>query len=65
MKTKHFTFSVPLIGHMYLLKQTPVEVLMDHHTKYGDVFRLDAGPLPTVYLCNYEDIKQAMKEDIM
>jgi hypothetical protein len=63
MKTKHFTFSVPLIGHMYLLKQTPVEVLMDHHTKYGDVFL--PCPLPTGYLCNYEDIKQAMKEDIM
>ena len=57
-------FSLPLIGHMYVLGRKPVEVLHAHQKKYGDIFRLDSGPLPTVFLCNYEQIVNAMKQDI-
>jgi len=56
--------SLPLIGHMYVLGRTPVEVLHDHNKKYGDIFRLDSGPWPTVFLCNYEQITYTMKQDI-
>ena len=35
-----------------------------HRKRYGDVFRLDSGPLPSVFLCNYEQIVYTMKQDI-
>jgi hypothetical protein len=50
---------------MYVLKQTPVEVLHAHRAKYGDVFRLDAGPLPAVWICNYEQMSKALKTDVL
>ena len=36
-----YSYSLPLIGHMYVLGRNPVEVLHDHKKKYGDIFRLD------------------------
>jgi len=56
--------SLPLIGHMYILGRKPVEVLHEHRKKYGDIFRLDSGPWPTVFFCNYEQITSTMKQDI-
>ena len=59
-----FPYSLPLIGHMYILGRKPVEVLHEHRKKYGDIFRLDSGPWPTVFFCNYEQITSTMKQDI-
>jgi len=55
--------SLPFIGHLYRLGKTPVEALHEHRKKYGDVFRLDSGPLPSVFLCNYEHMTKVLKQD--
>ncbi len=33
------------------------------HEKYGDIFRLDWGSRPTVYICNYEAAIEALESD--
>ncbi len=69
MKWDHFPgersyTSLPLIGHSYLFGATPLERLNEHREKYGDIFRLDAGNFPTVWLCNFEDVSECFKQDI-
>ena len=57
------TLSLPFIGHLYRLGRTPVEELHKHRRKFGDVFRLDSGPLPSIFLCNYEQMNKVLKQD--
>jgi len=56
--------SLPFIGHMHYVGKEPVERLNECNKKFGDIFRLDAGPWPTVWLCNYKEITEAMKKDV-
>ena len=55
--------SFPLIGHLYIHAKAPVEKLLESRRKFGDVFRLDSGYIPTIWLCNYDDITTALKQD--
>ena len=57
------SFSLPFIGHLYRLGRTPVEELHKHRRRFGDVFRLDSGPLPSIFLCNYEQMNKVLKQD--
>ncbi len=52
--------SFPLIGHGYLLGTDQASTLMDMKKKYGDMFRLDIGAVPTVVLTTYEQAKEAL-----
>ena len=63
LSLSHSPLSLPFIGHLYRLGKTPVEALHEHRKKYGDVFRLDSGPLPSVFLCNYEHMTKVLKQD--
>ena len=56
-------FSLPFIRHLYCLGRMPVEELHKHRRKFGDVFRLDSGPLPSIFLCNYEQMNKVLKQD--
>ena len=56
--------SLPLIGHSYLFGTTPLECLNENREKYGDIFRLDFGNFPTVWLCDYDDVSDTFKQDI-
>jgi len=56
--------SLPLIGHMYRLGTTPIESLHALNRRFGDVFRLDSGPWPAVWLCDYDQITEAMKKEV-
>ena len=55
--------SFPLIGHLYIHAKAPIEKLLESRQKFGEVFRLDSGFIPTVWLCNYDDITMALKQD--
>ena len=57
-------YSLPLIGHAYILGRTPVEALQKQRRRHGDIFRLDSGPWPTVYICGYKLISEALKSDV-
>ena len=57
--------SFPLIGHAYIHALAPIEKLLECKEKYGDIFRLDYGHIPTVWLCNYEQITSALKQDAL
>ncbi len=50
--------SLPVVGHGYLLTghQEMVDTLFAQQKKYGDIFRLDCGPTPTVMVGDYEDM---------
>ncbi len=48
-----------------MLKSTPLEKLEDCRAKFGDFFRLDSGPVPTVWLCDYDDITATLKLDVV
>ena len=43
--------------------KAPMEKLLESREKFGDIFRQDSGFIPTVWLCNYEDIITALKQD--
>ena len=56
---------MPLLGHGYMLAPTPLEKLAECRERFGQVFRLDKGEVPTVWLCDYEEIIRAMKLDVL
>ena len=55
--------SFPLVGHLYMYAKAPMEKLLESREKFGEIFRQDSGFIPTVWLCNYEDIITALKQD--
>ncbi len=55
--------SLPLLGHIYLFGDKPLECLDENQKKFGNIFRLDIGNFPTVWLCDYDDITAAFKQD--
>ena len=56
-------FSFPFIGHLYKFGNKPIECLDECQKNFGDIFRLDTATGPTVWLCNYKQITEAMKSD--
>ncbi len=56
--------SLPLIGHSYKLGGHPIKVLEEMRKKYGNIFRLDVGAKPTIFLCDYNDISEAYRQDL-
>ena len=55
------------MGHVAVsgLVRAPIERLTECMEEYGNVFRLDYGHIPTVWLCNYEQITAALKQDAL
>ena len=56
--------SLPFIGHTYMLRDGPVEALLDMKKKYGNVFRLDLGSTPNIIIAGYDEINQAYKMEV-
>ena len=54
---------LPLIGHYYWHALEPIGRLLQTREKYGDIFRLDYGYIPTVWLCDYDQINTYLKSD--
>ncbi|XP_069500533.1 cytochrome P450 2G1-like [Ambystoma mexicanum] len=51
----------PLLGNMLQLKGQPIaRTFMKLSGKYGPVFTVYMGPKPTIVLCSYEAIKEAL-----
>ncbi len=54
--------SLPILGHTYMLAGRQLkEVLKENRRKYGDIYRFDVGAIPTVFICDYDDICRAYK----
>ncbi len=51
----------PLLTHL----SSPLGCLNGLHKKHGDIFRMDSGEFPTVWLCKFEDLEEAFKKDIL
>jgi hypothetical protein len=45
------------------MKAAPLAKLDACRRMFGDVIRLDSGPIPTIWLCDYEDISKTLKLD--
>jgi hypothetical protein len=45
------------------MKAAPLAKLDACRKMFGDVIRLDSGPIPTIWLCDYEDISKTLKLD--
>ena len=58
-----FLTSLPIIGHAYKLKGNPLEVIEKCRQKFGSIFRLDIGNMPTVIICDYEDVYSILKSE--
>ncbi len=56
--------SLPVIGHAYMIMQNPIQQLDKMRDKYGDVFRCDIGFLPTVILCDHQQIAEIFKNQV-
>ena len=52
---------LPFLGHSYLLGSNIEKNIFKMKEKYGSVFRLDIGTLPTVFLCDWDAISAADK----
>ena len=55
--------SLPLVGHAHLLAGDvdAGDILRGFHRRFGDIFRFDLGSAPTVYLCDYATVAEALK----
>ncbi len=56
--------SIPLIGHAYIMGKAPLENLEKQRLKHGNIFRMDVGNFPTVWLCEYQDISDVMRSKL-
>ncbi len=55
--------SFPLVGHGYMVALNPGQTLISMHKRYGDLFRLDLGNIPTIWLCTTEALKEAYAKE--
>jgi len=56
--------ALPFMGHSYMLAPKPVQALLKMQKQYGDVFRLDLGPTPTVIVADYDLGKKMYKTEV-
>ncbi len=56
--------SLPWVGHSYLLGKDPLAALPKFQKKYGDIFRLDIGGIPTVFICDYDVALNAFRKEV-
>ena len=47
--------SFPIIGHGFRLGQKPCLAMEKFSKRFGNIFRLDVGMFPTVFLRDYDD----------
>jgi len=57
--------AIPFLGHSYLLAKGPIEAMLEMKEKYGEIFRLDLGPKPTVIVADFELAKQLYKTEVI
>lgn len=55
--------SLPIIGHGYLLGSDPLAKLIEFRRRYGDVFRLDIGNQPTIFLGTNNLMAEAFRKE--
>jgi len=55
--------SLPLIGHAYMLGSNPCTKMLELREKYGDIFRLDVGSFPSIFLISKSLLNQAFRKD--
>ena len=56
MRVNRWKAHLSRTGHSWIVAADPVNKMQEMRAKYGDIFRLDMGFLPTVFLTKYEDI---------
>ncbi len=57
--------SFPVIGHGHLLQGKDFRTFMrENKETFGDIYRMDLGEIPTVFLCNYDDVCEAYRTDV-
>ena len=52
--------SLPVVGHGYLFGSKPLEGMEAMRRKYGDIFIVDFGNLPTAFVCGNQLIFEAL-----
>ncbi len=57
--------SAPIAGHAYKLGNKPLETLFECRRRFGDVFRLDVGDTPTVFIADYDTAKDAFRQEAL
>ncbi len=56
--------SFPIIGHGHLMVGKKLREFMQENKKaFGDMYRFDMGPNPTVFINNFEYLAEALKLD--
>ncbi len=56
--------SVPMVGHTYVFRgKKQQDVLAHHRARYGNVFRLDVGGVPTIILCQESDVHAVYSDE--
>jgi len=56
--------SLPLVGHAYMLGSNPCTKMFELREKYGDIFRLDVGSFPSVFLTSRTLFNEAFKKEV-
>ena len=56
--------ALPLVGHAYMLGDDPINALLEMQQKYGNVFRLDVGPIPNIVIAGLDEANKAFKSEV-
>lgn len=64
MKGPSVFLSVPIIGHAWALSPNPHKTLEDLKTTYGNLFRFDIGPYPSLVVAGLEEFQEMCRMDV-
>ncbi|XP_005096749.2 vitamin D 25-hydroxylase [Aplysia californica] len=52
--------ALPIVGHLYMMKKNPIELLQKWREKLGDIFMLRMGSTNMVFLNGHDVLKEAL-----
>ena len=50
--------SLPILGHAYKMSPRPTDQIPQLQKKFGNVFRMDVGFLPSIFVCDFDSISE-------
>ena len=56
--------ALPLLGHAYMLGSKPMHNLFKMQATFGNIFRLDFGPNPTIIIADFKEGQEILKSDV-
>ena len=56
--------ALPILGHAYTLGAKPMHSLFRMQKKFGNIFRMDFGPIPTIVIADFKEGDDVFRTEV-